>query len=747
MTGQWQQLRDIFDAACELDPANRARLLDEQCAQDGGLRREVEELLAAHDAEPPVPPVSGAAGRRFGAWQAIELLGRGGMAEVYLAQRADGQHRQRAALKVMSPALFTPDYKERFLRERQILAGLEHPNIARLLDGGLTAEGEPYLVMEYVNGKRLDTWCEGRHLGIADRLRLFLELCSAVESAHRSLVLHRDIKPGNVMVTADGTLKLLDFGAGRLLDGSRLETLAPVTPAFAAPEQLRGEAVTTLSDVYGLGMTLYKLLAGTLPFQSETRSAYAAAKEALENDPEPPSKLAQRPEGWRRQLRGDLDNIILKAIDRRPARRYASAERLAADIRRYLERRPVSARPWTWAYRLERFVARNRLAVACGVLMAVTVAGATAGLAFQARRAQQAAQRSQRLAEFLTRIIGLNYVDGESPLRAQGREARMPDALRFASGRLAEEMAGQPQLEAQLRADLGIALAELGYPEEAEDNLKRGLALTDPKSDPVLAAQLTGNLARATMLQGDDVGSDRLFEQALRLLHTARGTPPPVVEAVLLTCAVQPKMSLYPPNADWDRMIERAVMRARELGESSAVYALAVQVRGLVRLSEKRIAEAEADIRQSLAIQRALPLPPIEMANGEALLAILDLSNGKIQEAQTALDAVAERVHGALGPASSLMLEVRLFQSDCQRRKGKLDAALASFRQLESDAARLLPKDLAFRAGVQSREAAILCQQGKREEAERTFQNARQSASGIGIETPLSHKLATASCR
>jgi eukaryotic-like serine/threonine-protein kinase len=300
MKQQWEDLRALFDAALPLPPGERAQLLEERCGGDSRFRRELEKLLHAHDEGEAAAARRALGRRRFGVWETIQLVGRGGTAEVHLAQRVDGRHEQRAALKVMTRSLLSPDYMDRFRRERETLVRLEHPNIARLYDGGMSGSGEPYLVLEYVDGVRLDDYCDDRSLPAAERLRLFLALCSAVECAHRNLILHRDIKPGNVLVTREGVLKLVDFGT------------APLTPSFASPEQLRGDPVTTASDVYGLGMTLDKLLAG--------------------------------PSAQRKELKGDLDAIILKAIERDPARRYASVPHLAEDIVRHLEKRPVQAR-------------------------------------------------------------------------------------------------------------------------------------------------------------------------------------------------------------------------------------------------------------------------------------------------------------------------------------------------------------------------------------------------------------------
>src|SRR5580692_7966953 len=281
MTDSRLDLEEIFDELCALDEAGRRAVLDSRCAGNPGLRSEAERMARAYDEERAANAEARAAtaGRRFGAWQTVRLLGRGGMGEVWLSERADGQHEQQAALKILSPYLAAPDSLQRFRRERQLLARLEHPNIARLLDGGLSSQGEPYLVMEYVEGTRLDRYCEEQKLPVPGRLELMLKVCAAVNAAHQHLIVHRDLKPANILVTADGEPKLLDFGIAKLrysqqdADGGQPMTQLPMmTPEFASPEQVRGEAVTTASDVYSLGVVLYLLLTGQRPYRAASHS-------------------------------------------------------------------------------------------------------------------------------------------------------------------------------------------------------------------------------------------------------------------------------------------------------------------------------------------------------------------------------------------------------------------------------------------------------------------------------------------
>ena len=302
-----------------------------------------------------------APGDRFGPYRILHALGRGGMGAVYLAERDDDQFRMTVAIKLMRSNLVTHETLERFKTERQILASLDHPNIARLLDGGAAPNGTPFVVIEYIDGEPITDYCRRHELSIRDRIRLFRKVCSAVQYSHQNLIVHRDLKPGNILVTKDGEPKLLDFGIAKLLDpaaSSQTQTNARLmTPDYASPEQVRGEPVTTATDIYALGVLLYELLTGTASLQSrQTTDTYAIEQAICTEEP-------TRPSTTRRELRGDLENILLMALRKEPARRYASAEQFSEDLRRYLEGYPIVARQDTWSYRTSKFVRRNKAAV------------------------------------------------------------------------------------------------------------------------------------------------------------------------------------------------------------------------------------------------------------------------------------------------------------------------------------------------------------------------------------------------
>jgi Tol biopolymer transport system component len=390
----WERVAALFDEALELPPAERAGFLDRACAVE--LRTEVEALLAADErassflvgpADPSGHLLAEAVlerreeadaervGQRLGAYRLVREIGRGGMGTVYLAERADGQFEQRVAIKLIRSGQPGDRVLRDFLRERQILARLEHPHVARLLDGGLTPAGEPYFVMEHVAGLPVTDYCAHHRLAVEERLRLFLAACEAVAAAHRAHVVHRDLKPSNILVDAAGEVKLLDFGIAKVLGletGEATRTIAPMTPLYASPEQVRGLPATERTDVYALGLLLYELLTGQRAHRVGRESPEALVRAVLEGEPERPSAVSG---AFRRGLRGDLDNIVLKALRKDPASRYPSAAALGEDVQRHLAGEPVAARGSGLVYRVTKRLRRRRTEVAAGAIAVMALAG------------------------------------------------------------------------------------------------------------------------------------------------------------------------------------------------------------------------------------------------------------------------------------------------------------------------------------------------------------------------------------
>lgn len=558
--GGWSRVRELFDRAIALPAASRSDLVEELAGGDDALRNDVLELLRQYDSKDPgfksgidaffnrEPDVSTGewVGRRIGPYRVVREIGRGGMGTVYEAERDDAEYAKRVAIKLLRPGMQSDALIQRFRRERQILAGLEHPNIARLLDGGMASDERPFLVMEYFEGRPLDRYCDEQRLPVRERVALFIEVCGAVEYAHRNLVVHRDLKPGNVLVTNDGVPKLLDFGVAKLL----LETGVPsdtttvegrfLTPEYASPEQLREEPVTTVSDVYSLGLMLYELLAGYHPFRAFAR-APSGFERILTTDPARPSTTvteqaaAMRAEHdatrLRKRLDGELDNIVMAAIRKEPARRYASVQSLADDLRRYLNGEPVSAQKDTRLYRARKFAARNRGAVAAAVVVAASMIAGMSATLWQADRARAESVRAEgerdkaeRITEFLQNMIGAGdpswYTRGARP----GPSTTILDAVNQVAGRVSEQFEGQPDAEASIRRTIGNTYQALGMADSAEPHLRvalarRRTAAAGPTLD--LARDLR-DLAAARIFKGDFKEAERLLREALSV-HAAIG--------------------------------------------------------------------------------------------------------------------------------------------------------------------------------------------------------------------------------
>jgi serine/threonine protein kinase/tetratricopeptide (TPR) repeat protein len=489
MLKDWDRVQALFEHAISLDPPERERFLEAECGRDMRLRREVETLLAADsEAEADIAGLLAenarlalagdpAIGTLAGPWRIMCEVGRGGMGTVYVAERDDDEFRKRVAVKLVRRGMDTSDLLDRFRRERQILASLDHPYIAQLIDGGSTADGRPFLVMEYVEGEPIDEYCRNRDLGIEERLRLVLKVCEAVAHAHRNLVIHRDLKPRNVLITGVGTPKLLDFGMAKLLDPGAEGDLTglllprPFTPDYASPEQVRGLPASTATDVYSLGAVLYELLTGARPHRIEGTGREDWERAICETPVAPPSAAASGPhaERLRRRLRGDLDNVVLMALRKDPDRRYASVDAFAADIRRYLDLLPVEARKDSLLYRASKFVRRHRLTVTAAALVACSMIAGTVAAVSQARKAEtarrlaieqsrRAEERNAEILDFSNRALSdvyalLENLRGAVPARSQ---------LVHTTLGLLEKLSSDAGSNERLRVTLATAYLRLG---------------------------------------------------------------------------------------------------------------------------------------------------------------------------------------------------------------------------------------------------------------------------------------------
>jgi len=545
----WEQLKSLFHAALDLDAGERATFLGDACAGKDELRRRVEALLIAHEqagtflASPALvdagviaageheeqfapEPLTWLAGKHIGPYEIIREIGHGGMGKVYLAIRADDQYRKRVAIKLIKRGMDTDTILRRFVMERQILANLEHPNIALLLDGGTNTDGLPYFVMEYIEGQPITEYCDERRFSTAERLELFRHVCSALQYAHQNLVVHRDIKPSNIMVTAEGVPKLLDFGIAKLLSpnwntetsDATLSMMPVMTPEYASPEQLRGLPITTASDVYSLGVVLYELLSGHRPYRLTSRQPEEVARVILQDEPLKPSlvititeelhrtendeaicitpeSVGRTREGTierlRRHLSGDLDNIVLKALRKEPQRRYASVQEFAEDIRRHLAGLPVTARHDTFTYRAGKFIKRHKAGGVAAVVVILALLIGTATTAWQAHVARRERERAEhRFSQVrqLARAVLFEYHDqiaklpGSTPLR----EKMIKDALIYLDN-LAAESSNDAGLQREIAAAYqkvgdvqgGSSQANLGNRDEAIKSYRKALGILE----------------------------------------------------------------------------------------------------------------------------------------------------------------------------------------------------------------------------------------------------------------------------
>ena len=485
---RWSRVKRILDDLEDCPPGERETRIAAACQGDDELRREVESLLSFEEkAELLERPDRPAAPAHIGPWRIERLLGSGGMGSVFLASRDDAQYHKRVAIKLIQWT-GDPETARRFRTERQVLANLDHPNIARLLDGGALPDGQPYIVMEYIDGQPVDKYARGRGLEIDGVLTLFLRVCAAVQFAHRNLVVHRDIKAGNILVTEDGEPHLLDFGIARLLnpDAPDLDRTQPwqrlLTPGSASPEQAAGGVVTTASDVYSLGVLLYSLLSGASFYAGAKDFATDPGRAIREYEPPPVSETAGLAPRIRRLLAGDLDNIVRKATAKDPAGRYATVDELASDVRRHLEGHPVAARPASLFYRARKFARRNRVFVAASALVLLTIAAGTAASGWYAYRAHLAEANAERRFEALHRLTNSMLFEVDDAVATLQGATAARAAIVNRTLEYLDQMASDAGENPAVLRDLATAYVRIGRIQSAEQTAHLGGAGTVEKA-------------------------------------------------------------------------------------------------------------------------------------------------------------------------------------------------------------------------------------------------------------------------
>jgi serine/threonine-protein kinase len=684
---RWRQVDDLLAAALEHPPSERRAFLE--ATADAAIEQHVLALLELEGhapafferdvvgqalsllAEAEEPAARLCPGDRVGAYRIVREIGRGGMSVVFLAERDDGRFQKRVAIKVLPvlPHLMPLHFRSRFQGEREILAQLEHPAIARLLDGGETTSGEPYLVMEYVEGESIDQYCDRRRLTVDQRLELFLSAGEAVAYAHQNLVVHRDIKPSNVLVSSSGEVKLLDFGIAKVLSQGTEASQHTVTgervmtPAYASPEQVRGEPIRTVSDVYSLGVLLYQLLTGVMPHRTGGLP-HELAIAILEEEPARPSTAAGSdahgearatdPKRLRGRLRGDLDAIVLKALRKAPERRYPSVEALLEDLRAHLREAPVTARADDRAYRMGKFVRRNWPALAAG---AALLALGSASAAYHARRIQgerDVARREAATAQAVTRFVASLF----EASNAWGSSQAHPDTitaralLEQGTRRIRSELADQPEVRAELLSTLGSIHSSLGLESQAESLLNEALTLRRrlQRADSAAMAEDLERLGLVDYRKGDYLHAESRDREAYEI-RRGRFGPQSYAAATSLN-RIAMDLRKKGDGAQSERLFREALAIFRERrGEESKEVAAALKGLAMIRRERGDLREAESFGRQGLAIsQRVLgerhPLTTEHMSD----LGTIMRSKGDLAEAERLFRRALEDSQAWFGP-------------------------------------------------------------------------------------------------
>jgi len=652
----WQEIERIFSGALEIDPDGRSDYLDRECGDSSAFREAVDAMLAADGREGmrverllnststgesetrESAAATELAGKRFGPFRVERLIGQGGMGEVYLAERADDLYHQRVAIKLVRPGSRPQELAERFRLERQILARLEHPNIATLLDGGIE-DGVPYLVMQYVDGTPLLEYCDRERLSIEERLGLFVTVCETVGFAHSRLVVHRDLKPSNILVTAAGEIKLLDFGIAKMLeaDEAASELLATrtesriLTPEYAAPEQIRGGDISTATDVYGLGVLLYRLLTGRSPYDSPSGDPVEFERAVCEIEPRRPAATVTRisgrlsprseetlrkptatpdeiasarntvPKRLQKRIQGDLETIVLKSLSKAPVQRYRSADRLAEEIRRFLSGEPIAAVPPHRLYRARKFIARHPLGMLTGAVFALMLLGFSFSSWQQSRRVAGERDRAQLQEQRATRVVELlvDLFEASDPTVNPGGDS-MPvsEFLELGEARV-HEMEDQPEIQSRLWHVLGRIQSARSKLPASQRLLERALAgrraLDGELDDEML--HLVRDLGLAVGRRGDRERARSLHREALEFSRTLYGESHPLVARSLQDVGV----SLG--GAEGIELVEQALAMRRELLAADDIdLADNLNSLGLARRAEGRTAEAKALLTEALEI-------------------------------------------------------------------------------------------------------------------------------------------------
>lgn len=718
---RWDRLQELFTQAVDLPADRRAAFIEEQTSGDSALRKELLELVECDSGKStgPLTNALGAAldkttrdrrravlGRVVSNYKLVSVLGHGGTGTVYLAERADRQYSAQVAVKIIDTATIHGDLGQRFRAERQILASLNHPNIARLIDAGETEEAQPYLVMEYVHGAPLDQYSDHERLNVRARLQLFLEICSAVQYAHQNLIVHRDLKPANILVTAEGAPKLLDFGIAKLLDvGDAAAVLALtrmndrlLTPEYASPEQILGRQVTTASDVYALGVVLYELLTGLRPYTVPASASQLELERSIcIADPMRPSSAIRRAaaaqdsgarnqiaavaaargtsvEKLQRKLLGDIDAIVMRALRKEPQHRYGSVEQLAADIRRYLNREPVQARQGNWVYYSNRFVHRHAFGVSAGAAFAVFLTAFAIAMSIQTQRvaaerdrATIEGNRAEMVSDFMLDVFGAS-----DPFVSQGKEITARQLLDKAAARIRGDLGQHPEVRARLMETMGRAYRRQNEFEQAIAFLQEAVHLRKQLHD-VDASKTTTvltELALAFHQSGDFEAADRTIRQAMRLSEQ-RLTTHSKEYGQMLTSLGRVKHQMG-DLASARKFLEQSLTLNRSLlGPNDPVIAEILQSLSNLYMWENEWEAAERAAREAHAgYSQSYPERHPDRVLSQTTLADVLLARNKIDEAEPLLHESLESQRLLYGESSSQVATIYDSLANVKRAQG-----------------------------------------------------------------------------
>ncbi len=735
----FQKIKDIFTAVTETPFDHREEVLLAQCGEDEDLLAEVRSLLAIHD-EPEhdieqqafdldsLTAGNGKAyeGKYFGHYKIIREIGVGGMGAVFLAERTDGEFEHQVAIKIVRQTLVSSDLERHFRRERQILASLNHPNIAQLLDGGVSENGEPFFVMEYVEGKTLTAFAE--QLSINEKLGLFLKICAAVAFAHRNLVVHRDLKPSNILVTKNGVPKLLDFGLAKLSEtdsstgnaGTTQTAFRALTPAYASPEQIRGNKVTTSSDVYSLGVILYELLSGDKPFSVENKNLEEIMLTITASEPLPPSAVIERSPVLHHQLKGDLDNIVLMAMRKESDRRYSSVEVFAHDIERHLHHLPVNARPLTIRYRAAKYIQRNRIAAIAASLILIAIFTGSAIALIQYRQTRKEREKAEAINTFLQKMLLTALPQGKK----SGYSSTINDMLEQATKRLdGNDLDSQPDVKAELAETIGTAYLNQGQYDLADKYLKMALAVKTevfgPKSTRLLSANV--QIASLYVARSNYDEADKLYGEILPLARSELAANR--LEPVVMADALNNYALLRRARGDSARA--EKLYRESISVVSSNPDANTNQARTMIALTlldQGKFEESEVEVRKLMAesVQASGP-ETVEIANELTLLGSILMEQGRLTESAESLRSAEKIYKQLLGPNNiatfdnlRLQAQVLYLSGNYAEAQRLIEQVLDNYRQNAN------PKYISF-ASALTVQGLILTSSGKIFEAEKVL--------------------------